>query len=122
MNPQFVADFENFEVMRSHFDFTKVDRDVAQNLVNSAGKHATKKAFEEVGKVVDRSLEVVAATLGATGQWYGTAAAILGEEALDWLENKFESYMGWDEEAPKKGHWVLVDHGTRRRRMPTQDG
>ena len=120
MNPQFIADFENFEVMQHSFDFTSVDRTAARNVVNAAGKHASKRAFEEVGKVVDRSLEVVAATLGATGQWYGTAAAILGEEALDWAEAKFESYMGWEQEPIPAGHWVLIDEGTRRRRMPSQ--
>ena len=32
--------------LSQEYDFTKVDTDAAMNLVNSLGKHATKKAFE----------------------------------------------------------------------------
>ncbi len=120
MDPGFIADFENYEKLRETFDFTKVDTTFRKNLVDTAGKISSKRAFEEAGKVVDRGLEVMAGVLGATGQWYGTAAALLSEEAMDWAEKKFESYMGWNEEdAPVKGHWVLIDEGTnRRRRLP----
>ena len=119
MDPGFIADYENYEALLGSFDFTKVDTTFRKNLVDTAGKISSKKAFEEAGKVVDRGLEVMAGVLGATGQWYGTAAAILSEEALDWAESKFENYMGWEEDSePIKGHWVLIDEGTRRRRLP----
>ena len=119
MDPNFVADYVNWETVRDHFDFTKVDQKLERHLVDTVGKVASKRAFEEAGKVVDRSLEVIAGVLGATGQWYGTAALILGEEALDWAEKKFEHYMGWtDADLPKKNHWVLINEGTRRRRLP----
>ena len=119
MDPEFVADYVNWEILRDTFDFTKVDRDVSQNLLNTAGMHASKKMFEEAGKILDRGLDVVAGVMGATGQIYGAGAAILGEEALDWAEGQFENWMGWNEdETPQKGHWVLIDEGTRRRRLP----
>ena len=71
MGPEFIADYTNWEILKDTYDFTKVDSDVSRNLVNTAGKHASKRAFEEVGKVVDRSMEILAGVLGATGQLYG---------------------------------------------------
>ena len=116
LEPEFIADFDQWEALKKVVDFTKVDRDAAQNLLNSAGQYLSKKAFETAADAVNKGLTVVAGVLGATGQWYGTAAALVGEEVLDLAESYFESYMGWDkEEEFFKGEWVIIDKGRRRR-------
>ena len=116
MSPEFITDFARWETLKNSFDFTSVGKDEARNMVNTIGQSASKKAFEEAGKVVDKGMTVLAGVLGATGQWYGTAAALLGEEALDWAEDRFENYMGWDEDEPEamRGDWAILDLGRRR--------
>ena len=86
LEPEFIADFDQWEALKKVVDFTKVDRDAAQNLLNSAGQFISKKAFETAADALDKGLTVVAGVLGATGQWYGTAAALIGEEVLDLAE------------------------------------
>ena len=116
LEPEFIADFDQWEALKKVVDFTKVDRDAAQNLLNSAGQYLSKKAFETAADAVNKGLTVVAGVLGATGQWYGTAAALIGEEVLDLAESYFEGYMGWDkEEEFYVGEWVIIDKGRRRR-------
>ena len=116
LSPSFITDFDRFKELKNVVDFTKVDRDAAQNLLHTAGQVAAKKAFETAGDAVDKGFQVVAGVLGATGQWYGTAAALVGEEALDLAESYFENWMGWtgDEPEPEVGEWVLIDMGRRR--------
>ena len=116
MSPEFITDFDRWEALKDKFDFTSVNKDEMRNLVNSVGKKGSKRAFEEVGHVVDKGMNVLAGVMGATGQWYATAAALVGEEALDWAEDKFENWMGWneDEPPPYRGEWAILDVGNRR--------
>ena len=101
------------------FDFTRVDLGAAKGLLDQLGQAASKQAFETVGHFVDRGLEGASGALGATGQWYGFAAGVLGEQFLDWAEGAFEKSMGWDDlELIKVGEWVALNKGfTTRRRL-----
>ena len=80
LSPSFITDFDRFKELANVVDFTKVDRDAAQNLLHTAGQVASKKMFETAAGAVDKGMTVLAGVLGATGQWYGTAAALVGEE------------------------------------------
>ena len=103
--------------MINQFDFTNVDTGAAKTLVDTLGRHASKQAFEVAAGVVDKGLEVASSALGATGQWYGFAAGLLGEKALDWVEKKFEGVMGWAEvDQIHVGEWVAVNKGFQSRR------
>ena len=110
------------------FDFTRVDLGAAKGLIDQLGQAASKQAFETVGHFVDRGLEVASGALGATGQWYGFAAGVLGEQFLDWAEGAFERSMGWDDlELIKVGEWVALNKGftdqeTRRRLFGAESG
>ena len=112
----FVSGYDAYKKLAGQFDFTKVDRDAGQNLLDLASRQLSRKAFETVGGVVDKGLEIFASAMGATGQWYGVAGTLLGEQALDWAEKRFETFMDWtDVEEAQKGDWVVIDLDQRRR-------
>ena len=110
---------QDYAGLVKQFDFTSVDLGAAKGLIDQLGQAASKRAFETVGSFVDRGLEVASGALGATGQWYGFAAGVLGEKFLDWAEAAFETSMGWDDlELIKVGEWVALNKGfTTRRRL-----
>ena len=84
----FVSGYDAYKKSAMKFDFTKVDRDAAQNLLDLTSRKFSKKAFETVGGVIDKGIEVFASVMGATGQWCGVAGSLLGEQALGWAEKK----------------------------------
>ena len=107
-----------YAAMVSQFDFTKVDTDVAKNVLDVLGQKASKKIFEAAAGIVDKGLEIASAGMGATGQWYGMAAGVISEKALDWLEVAFENKMGWEElDRMGVGEWVAIDEGFTSRRL-----
>jgi len=110
LSVDFVSLLHNFA---KDFDFTKVDQDAAMNFVNTAAKHASKVAFEQGSQIVDKGLEWLAGGSAVAQQWYITAAALVSEQALDWAEKKFSTYMGWDElDSFTRGDWILIYFGT----------
>ena len=40
LSPSFITDFDRFKELKKVVDFTKVDRDAAQNLLHTAGQMA----------------------------------------------------------------------------------
>ena len=96
-----------------NLDYTKVDKDAAQNVMNNAAQIVSKQTFDYAGQVVDRGLEWLAGGTAVAGQWYLTGAALVSEQLLDWAEKRFHDYMGWDQAQFTRGDWVVIDIGVR---------
>ena len=117
MDPEFVADYVNWENVRHNFNFDKVDKDAAKKVLDLTGRHAFREVLRGGKAIADRVMEGVEIGAGVTGQWWAAGLTYGAEKIMDYGEQYFESWMGWDEDdKPEKGHWVLIDEGTRRRR------
>ena len=116
----FVTGYDDYKKVVKDFDWTNVDHTAVTNLAIEASKQMSRKAFETAASVLDKGIDVFAGVSGATGQWYAVAGSLLGEKMLNWAESAFEDYMGGEKEPDlKKGDWVVIDLG-QRRRLPDQ--
>ena len=91
-------------------DFSKIDKDATRELLKNYAPMLSKQAFELAGKGMSHLLTLVEMGGAYSGQWYMSGLAFLTDQALNFAEQEFENYMGWDENPSgfTRGEWVIA--------------